>query len=169
MRGWIILSVAALAACGGEARNKAAAPASIAPGQYEVTSEVTRFDKADAGVPKIEGTVGTKTTRSVCAGPAFTPDLFADAGLSCQPSGSPYVRGGTVNATLSCSRPDLQGMVGLEVTGRYDANGFDVTRKLTSMLSTDGDVRIESHLTARRTGDCQPAPATPAAAAPKVR
>jgi len=169
MRGLILLPAAALASCGGgDTRNKAAPAASISPGQYEVTAEVTRFEPADSGAPKINTPVGTKTTRSVCAGAALNPDLFADQGLACQAAGSPYVRNGAINVSISCTRPDLQGPIGADVSGRFDAASFDVTRKLATALATDGDVRIETHLTARRTGDCQAAPA-PAAAAPARR
>jgi Protein of unknown function (DUF3617) len=166
MRAFILLPIAALTACGGsESQNQAKATANaIQPGQYEVTTEVTGFRKADAGTPKIDTPVGTRATRSVCvSGTAVMPDLFADQGFACQTTGTPYVRGGTLNLTLTCTRPGLQGSVGYSITGRFDGESFQGTRGLQTSLSTDGDVAIQSTISGRRTGACQAGGTAPAA------
>jgi hypothetical protein len=156
----------ALAACGGETQNKAkAADAALQPGQYEVSSEVTQFRKADEGQPKINTPIGTRTTRSVCLADATapSPEPFADEAFVCQTTGSPYVRSGTLNLSLRCTRPDLRGDITYSVSGSFDAQSFRADRQLTTTLSGDGDVVIASRIQGRRTGDCTaPVAGTPA-------
>jgi hypothetical protein len=162
----------ALAACGGEAENKtkAASAQAIVPGQYEVTAEVREFRQTDQGTPRINAPVGTRTTRSVCvpAGGAIVPDLFADEGMNCQVGSSDYVRGGTINLTLRCTRPGTEGNINYALSGTFDAESFQADRELTSLFVGEGDVMIYTRVQGRRTGECTPgAPAgnSPAPAA----
>lgn len=160
------LPLIALAACGGGAENKAKAKVEgMTPGQYEVAAEVTNFRNADDGKAKIDTPKGTRTTRSVCLGAGASPaDLFADEGFTCRENSRGFASGGTLNLTLSCSRPGLPtGEVGLTVTGTFTADGFEAERTMETAFVTDGDVVIASRFTGRRTGDCTPAPAAPAA------
>jgi len=161
---WVAVPAVALAACGGggEEGNKTKARAqNLAPGQYEVTAEVTNFRKADEGTPKIEAEVGSRTTRSVCVtdGAQLPPELFIEEGYSCQAAGDAFARGGSINITYRCTRPDLSGAIGTNVSGTFEAESFEAQRTLSTQLSTDGDVVIASNLTGRRTGDCSAAPA----------
>jgi len=151
----------ALAACGGEAENKteaAAAPATIAPGQYEVTAEVAEFRQTDEGTAKINAPVGTRTTRSVCvpAGAAVHPDLFADEGSTCQVGSSDYVRNGTINLTLRCTRPEAGGNANYALSGSFDGESFRADRELTTTFTGEGDVFVYSRVQGRRTGECTP-------------
>lgn len=158
---WAI-PLAMLAGCGGGAENavqgKAKADA-LQPGQYEVTAEVTAFKAADKGAPKIDTKQGTSTTRSVCVSDsaALPPDLFADEGFSCRNAGNMFARGGTLSASLECTRAGLSGAMGYAVSGTFAADSFEAERQLKTRLSTDGDVEIGATLRGRRTGECREA------------
>jgi hypothetical protein len=162
MRISAIAALLALGACsGGGEENKAKARVdALQPGQYEVTSQVTAFRAADQGKPRIDTPQGTRTTRSVCVtdGAALPADLFADEGIDCRPPQGSFVKAGTINISLQCGRPDLQGNLGYTVSGKFDAQSFEVQRQLSTMLVTDGDVVIGSTVTGRRTGECVAAP-----------
>jgi hypothetical protein len=164
----------ALAGCGGDTENKtkAASAQSIVAGQYEVTAEVAEFRQTDQGTPKINAPVGTRTTRNVCVPPggAIMPDLFADEGMSCQVGSSDYVRNGTINLTLRCTRPGTEGNINYVLSGTFDANGYQADRELTSLFVGEGDVFVYTRVQGRRTGDCAPgAPAGNSAAPAATR
>lgn len=160
----VAVPLVVLAACGGgaEVANKGKAKAeSLQPGQYEVTAEVTAFKAADKGTPKIDTKQGSSTTRSVCVtGAAALPtDLFADEGFVCRNAGTMFARGGTLSASLECTRAGLTGAMGYAVSGTFGADSFEAERQLKTRLSTDGDVEVTSTLRGRRTGECTAAPA----------
>jgi hypothetical protein len=137
-----------------------AAPATLAPGQWELTSHVTRFTQADQGRPRIDTPVGTRATQSVCvaAGQQLPAALFAGDNFTCSYSAY-YVRNGIANATLMCRRAGLNGDISLTSSGHFQADSLDLHRSVRTILSGDGDVLIESDVTGRRTGTCTPAPA----------
>lgn len=169
-----MLPLALLSACGGggEAeKNKAAKVSALRAGQYEIATEVTSFRSADTGRPKIDTPRGTRATRTVCiADPAnLPPDLFADEGFRCQTGPGAYVRDGTVSTSLSCRREGLNGSINYTVSGRFEAESFEVQRGMATSLATDGDVVINSTARGRRTGECSPSPAPANAAAPKAK
>ena len=148
-----------VAACGAEdgAKNKAATKAaSIAAGQWELTSQVTAFNKADQGTPQIDTPVGTRATESVCAGEGRPPaELFAGSDYDCRYD-SYYARNGRMNVTMMCRREGLSGNIAMTADGRFEADSIEYTRDVRTSLSGDGDVQITSNVTARRTGDCTP-------------
>ena len=167
MRVVILMGLLALAACGesesGSGGNKAASAsraAAIEPGQWELASEVTGFDRADEGAPRIDTPVGTRAVESVCvgAGGRLPATLFAGAGYECD-YGNYYVRNGRVNVTMNCLRDGLEGSVPMTVDGSFAARSLDYRRNLRTILVTDGDVEIDARVTGRRTGDCTPAAA----------
>lgn len=172
MRFIIVAPLVALAAaCGGEAENKSnasATAAAIAPGLYQVTSEVREFRSTDEGSPKINTPVGTRTTRSVCvpAGGAVQPDLFAEDGMSCQVGSSDYVRSGTINLTLRCTREGTPGNVNYAISGTFDDQSFQGDREMTTLFNGDGDVAVYTQVRGQRTGDCTPGAAGGNSAAP---
>lgn len=159
MRGPALIAVLLLAACGeAPAENKAGPTAAApAPGQWELTAEVTRFTKADQGAPLINTPVGTRTTENVCvgAGDQLPSALFSGAGYTCTYPAY-YVRSGRLNVTLNCRREGLSGNIPLIVEGSFQANSIEYTRNLRTALVTDGDVEIASRVTGRRTGECRP-------------
>lgn len=162
MRTLVLIPLLLVGACGGggeTAQNKAvtAPPARIAAGQWELTSEVTAFRTEDAGPPKINTPVGTRATESVCVGPgAQAPtELFSGAGFNCQ-HGNYYARNGRLNVTLNCRREGLAGPIPVTVSGTFQGEALEYERSLRTILTSEGDVAIDSRVTGRRTGDCTP-------------
>jgi Protein of unknown function (DUF3617) len=154
---------AALAGCDGgtAANNQSAAPAppeNLPTGQYELAGAVTSFTKADHGTPRINAPVGTRSTASVCVGPgAQAPvSLFAEAGYDCTVSNY-YARNGHLNIALLCRKSGLSGSIPVSIDGTFTADGLDYTRNVRTVLTTDGDVEINVHITGRHTGACTPA------------
>ena len=162
MRSAAIIAILSLAACGGGGaeQNKAAdRPASLAAGQWELTSEVTAFSVPDAGRAQINTPVGTRTTQSVCVGAGRPPStLFSGEGYVCRYDNY-YVRRGRINVSMLCSREGLEGGIPMVVDGPFTADTIEFVREISTNLAGAGDVRITAHVTGRRTGDCTPAPA----------
>ncbi len=161
MRWIACMSVMIVAACGsGGEQNKAATKAdSLAPGQWELTSEVTAFNKADQGMPRIDTPVGTRATESVCVAAGRPPaTLFAGTGYDCRYQDY-YFRRGRLNVTMMCRREGLDGNISTTAEGGFEAESLEYRRELRSALSGDGDVQITARVTGRRTGECAPEPA----------
>jgi hypothetical protein len=171
MRSLVLLPLLALAACsgGGEdpaAQNKAKAEAAknlqLAAGQWQISTEVTRFDSQDNGPPKINTPVGTKQEASACVaegeGKKPAPVLLAgDEDYECE-YGSFYMSSGTLNAQLNCRRDGLSGEIRMTVDGTYTADKIDAEQSISTFLSGTGDVTMQTKLTGRH--------AAPACAAP---
>ncbi|MDQ8758061.1 DUF3617 family protein [Sphingosinicella sp. LHD-64] len=160
MRKLACIPLLFVAACGdGEAEKNAAAPAtaaSLAAGQWELTSEVTAFRAADGGAPRIDTPVGTRATQSVCVGAGQPPiEFFAGDGFTCT-TGASYIRNGRMNVTASCTRDGLEGSIQIMADGTFQADSAEFNRNIGTMLSTDGDVEITARVDGRRTGDCTP-------------
>lgn len=159
MRKIAFMPVLLLAACSGETAEKneaAPAAANIGPGQWELASEVTGFNRVDDGEPRIDTPVGTRATESVCVGAGERPltAFFAGPGYDCS-YGSYYVRNGRINVTLACTRAGLDGQIPIATEGRVLADGtVEFTRTTRTILASDGDVEITARVTGRRTADC---------------
>ena len=157
-----LAALAMLTACGGaEQENKAKAPdvGAIAPGQYEVSREVTAFRTMDrAPTPQINTPVGTRSTESICVGAGDQPngELFGGAGSRCTYE-SHYLRRGRLNSALVCRRDGLAGELRMTAYGTVSADGFEVDVGTTTYLTGDGDSAFTTRTVGRRTGDCQPA------------
>ena len=162
MRALALIPLLAVASCGDQtAENKAGAIAALpSPGQWELTSQVTRFVKADQGTPKIDTPVGTRATQSVCveAGHQLPTAFLSGENFICGYS-TYYVRSGRANATLNCRREGLSGEIPMTVNGTFQAETITLHRSLRTVLAGDGDVLIDSDISGRRTGACTPAPA----------
>ena len=163
MRAMALLPLLLVTACGGggsQTNNTAVAataepPERLPAGQWELSSEVTRFTKADSGAPRINTPVGTRATVSVCVGQGDRPpaELFMEAGYNCR-FDNDYVRNGRLNATLQCRRGGLDGVVGVSSDGDFTADTLSYNRNVRTILAGDGDVVIDQRVTGRRTGDC---------------
>jgi hypothetical protein len=159
MRLLACIPIALVAGCGGETAENKAEPvaATFAPGQWELTTEVTGFRQADQGRPSINTPVGTRATGRYCVarGHELPTEFFSDQGYRCN-YGSYYVRNGRVNVTLSCTRAGLSGSVSMSADGTFQAASVEFQRDLRTALDGDGDVVVTARITGRRTGDCTP-------------
>lgn len=148
-----------VAACSEAPAEKAAEPVATAaapePGQWELAAEVTAFNKADSGKPRIDTPAGTKSTENMCVEPGeqLPTALFSGEGYKCT-YGNYYVRNGTINLTLSCVNEKLNEAVMMAVDGTFEGGSVAFNRNLRSAFATDGDVVIDSKITGKRTGDC---------------
>lgn len=171
MRALALLPMLMMAACGsGTAEKNVAAPAaaaSIAAGQWELTTEVTAFETQDDGTPRINTPVGTRATETVCVGADRPSDaFFTGADFDCG-DGSYYVRNGRMNVTLACRREGLTGQIPIAAEGTFAADTVEFNRTVRTILSTDGDVELTQRVTGRRTGECAPDTTGDNAAAPR--
>src|SRR5688572_21507014 len=155
MRWIACTSLLVLAACGGAGEeNKAATKAaSLAPGQWELTSEVTAFNKIDQGeTPQINTPVGTRATESVCVAAGRPPAaLFAGQGYECRYDVY-YARNSRLNTTMICGGEGLSGSIPTTADGSFTAETLESTRDMRTSLSGDGDVQITAGVTGSRTG-----------------
>ena len=160
MRALALIPLLAAAACGGggeaEKEEAKAKAATIAAGQWELTSEVTAFQNVDGGTPQIDAPVGTRTTETVCVGEGRPPsELFSGEGYRCSYDNY-YVRNGRLSVTLLCRREDLSGSIPMTTDGRFEEDTLEYSRDVRTALSGPGDVQITASVTGRRTGDCPP-------------
>jgi hypothetical protein len=166
MRVFAFLPFILLAACseanGPAKQAEAPAAEAIKAGQWEMAAEVVAVTQRDKGSPAMKMEKGSKTTSSSCVAEADTkkpqPALFAPEGLKCDYRDD-YIRGGKINATLGCTGAGLNGDVSALINGSYTAETIEATAITETRLHGDGDVKVETKLTGRRTGDCVPAPA----------
>lgn len=173
MRALITISLAlAVAGCSEEAKKEKAeeAAAEMGPGQWEVASEIASITPTDKGEPKFTGKAGDKATVSVCVGPGAKGKppvrLFTGDNDACTYQNS-YIRNGRINASLECTREGMSGTIMRGVEGKFKSDSFDATVTTTTMLISEGDVRIAAKIEGKRTGDCVPEAATEAEAGNK--
>lgn len=146
-----------LAACGSEPAPpaKEKAPETLAPGLYELTSEVTSVASTDNSTPATALKQGDTATVRACItkdGPA--PELFAETEADkCEVKNS-YVRYGRISAQMSCKREGLSGEVMPAMTGSFKADSFDGEITTLTYLTKDGDYRMNRKIRAKRVGDC---------------
>jgi hypothetical protein len=163
MRAFALVPFLLAAACSGGSeapkQEEAAAATQLDAGQWELTTEVTQFAKADQGTPKIDAAVGTKETRAVCIEAADAkkpqPIVFGAEKDECT-YGDFYMSSGRLSATVNCNRPGLSGNVATRADVDFKAKTLEGTLSTTTYLTTDGDVRITRKLTGRHTGQCMP-------------
>ncbi|NJC05079.1 hypothetical protein GGQ97_000872 [Sphingomonas kaistensis] len=170
MRHIVLLGTVLLAACSQEAPKeaaKAAPPATLVPGTYEVTATVKSLVSADKTPLPTFAKVGDVITTRGCVGADGLPaaELLAAKGDTCQVQ-NPYIRSGRMNLTLDCNRKG-QGQVMTMVDGKYDAEGFTGTVNASSSFPGPGDYKLVQEVTARKVADqCTAEPA--AGGAPKA-
>jgi hypothetical protein len=172
MRQLVVTALLIAAACSdggaGEAeKQKAAKEAAkklqLSPGRWETTTEVTRLTQQDkAAKPAIDTPAGTKSTVSACVTPAEAKNppalLLAGSDAYKCTSSDMYMSGGTLSASLTCTRKGLNGEVRMGVDGSYTAHTIEAEQSLSTFLPGEGDASIVSKLTARRTGECTAEP-----------
>lgn len=169
MRILIAGSILMLAACGGgEAEKNTAADTTnlaLAPGQWETVIELGEVASQDNGTPVMKQ--GERMTASACIaegeGKKPAPAIMAGIGDGECSYDNIYMSRGKLNATLSCTRPGLNGKVMISSSGTYTADSFQSEGDVQTYLSSDGDVRAAAKISGRRTGECTAAPAAAAA------
>lgn len=146
----------ALTACGESPpaqKAQAAPPATLPPGQWEVTREVTKFTALDDGAPAIPAKVGDKTTASVCVAPGETakpkPELIGGNATDGCTYDSLYLSNGRLNAALACAPKGMRGKLFVSSSGTYTAGGMELTLSKSTQLSGTGDVRVDEKITGR--------------------
>lgn len=146
-----------LASCGNEPAPppKDEAPETLAPGLYELTSEVTAVSSTDNSTPATSLKQGDKSTVRACVskdGPAS--ELFAETPADkCEVKNS-YVRYGRISAQMSCKRDGLSGDVMPAMMGSFRADSFEGEITTLTYLTKDGDYRMNRKISAKRVGDC---------------
>lgn len=136
----------------------AAAGVKLRPGQWETTVETLKMEAP--GIPAdalaMMGGQQKVTSRScITAEQAERPsgDLFhGDKEGNCSGKDFSFANG-RVSGTIACGGPNMAGKVTLEMDGRYGADSYDISQKMT----TTGDgtsMKIESRVVGRRIGDC---------------
>lgn len=149
----------ALAACGGEKKEEAAAtaavPARLAAGLYEVTAEVTQLSSTDNTTPATKLKQGDTHVVKACVTADGQPDpsLLSEAGDKCEIKNS-YIRNGRMSAQMSCSREGYSGYVMPAMMGSYTADGFEGEINTLTYFVENGDYRLTRKVTAKRVGDC---------------
>lgn len=165
MRSLALLPLLILAACsdGGDqaaADAKAKAEArknlQLAAGQWQIATEVTRLTEQDAGPPAINTPVGSKHEENVCVaegeGRKPNPVLFAGhQDYQCEYMNL-YMSSGTINAQINCRREGLSGEIRMTIDGTYTADTITAEQSVSTFLSGNGDVTLQSRLTGRHTG-----------------
>ena len=168
----IILGAAAaglLAACSGDTGKEAkeARAEALQPGEYEVTDKVDEVRSTDNTTPatamKVAAAGEAIPTSRICIGAdgAIDPKIFAETGDKCAPTGS-YLKGGRLSYQINCTREGKGGLSQL-VDGKFSADSFEATVSTSTYFGGDGDYALSRTLTAKRVGNCPPAPAPEAA------
>ena len=165
MRHLLLVTVAALAACGGGAEQKEKAPEAaqaMQAGQWQSTLEVTNFRRADPGEPRLDMPVGTRASGSACVGADQganpPPELFAGSDFEqCRWGDSFYMRRGRLVSGMTCRR-DGVGEVEVTVNVDFTATRFEGTAEMLTRLPSDGDVVLAARISGSRTGECTPEP-----------
>lgn len=157
MRAFLLLPLLLAAGCGGGETEppKAERAARMEPGQWEVAAEVLEVRQTDEGTPLVRAEAGDRATVSVCVGPEerVPVALFAGDAANCRYS-SYYVRGGRINSILTCPPPRGEGLFTVNVQGSFEADSFEATRTFATAVVGGGNMRVQSRLTGRRTGEC---------------
>lgn len=163
MRALLIAPVILFSACSSpEEAPEPEAATQIDAGEWEIVTEVTRLTATDKGRPAIDMPVGTRVTGAACVGDSERskppPAMFAGPKDKCEYKNF-YMARGRLNASLSCTRPGLEGTLMLSVEGNYGAADLQATATLESYLVGSGDVKMASKITGKRTGACAATPA----------
>lgn len=153
----------ALMSCGGETKKeptRAAPPATLPTGEWEVTATVDSLKSLDGATPMIKAAKGDTITRKACITDAKELSaLFAVEGDTCKVQ-TAYARGGNINSAYSCRRAGRGGTINPTVYGKYTADTLDVTVNTGTQLTGDGDYQLTEKVTGKRLGDCSPGSAT---------
>jgi hypothetical protein len=145
-----------LAACGGEKPAPVEeAPAKLAAGLYELSSEVTLLESTDKTTPSTKLAKGATSVIKACVTAEGMPDpaLLGEEGDKCEIKNS-YIRNGRMSAQMSCTREGHSGYVMPAMMGSYSADGFEGEVTTLTYFVENGDYRLTRKISAKRVGDC---------------
>ena len=156
MIGLAATGLVMLAGCGSEEPAPAAPEKAqaLTPGEYEISSEVTKLASADKTTPATSLEMGEKSVTRACvaADGALDPAMFVEAGDTCTVQNS-YVRSGRMSIQYQCSRPG-KGNLYPAADGDFTADGFEAVVTVGTTFPGDGDYTLTRKLAAKRVGDC---------------
>jgi len=158
----------AVAGCGGDQQQAGPgpekAPASLAPGLYEMSAEVTQLASTDQTKPATQLKEGDRLVTRACVTSEGIPEprLLAEEGDKCEIKNS-YIRNGRMSAQMSCKREGMSGDVMPAMMGSFTADGFEGEITTLTYFIADGDYRMTRKVSAKRVGDCPEGGAAPAA------
>jgi hypothetical protein len=168
MRAILILPLClAAAACSSDdgANNAAdaAAPAALPAGQWQTSFEVTAMRSTDNTKPVVAAKVGDKESETACVGAGDkekpAPVIFSGSGYECTYKSS-YVKEGTINANLDCTRKGVTGQMMMNVSGSYTGSSFEASVDTNTYLPGPGDFAMSRKVTGHLAGAaCAPATA----------
>lgn len=167
----LLSGLALLAGCGGPdtqnmSANDVAAELSdmtIAPGQWEVASEVLRVRAPNLPIQARDQMIGPRARIRSCVTPAQAarPDARFLAGQSQR--GCSYtdfaMAGGRMTGTMRCPEPG-GGITVARMTGDYRRDRYALAMTIETPMPDGATIRIETRTLGRRIGDC-PAEAAP--------
>jgi hypothetical protein len=160
MRAFAILPLLLACACSDEAAAPQAKPAAVAlaPGQWEVTTEVVRVKSLDQGPPAIRAKAGDKKIVRHCLaeedGTKPPADLLAGAEKGWCKSDNLYFSKEAISADATCRPPGLGGELRLNLSGSFEAEKFEVDLDGATFLPGNGDIQVREKVTGRHTGPC---------------
>jgi len=165
-----IAAVAALAACGGgddgggnEANaGKASggggsAGATMQPGEWEMTTTVTRMNVTgmpagmNAPMPPAQTARNCLTPEEAAQASENFLSETTGAGEGCTAENS-SMSGGRIQATVQCTRPE--GRVRMTMNGTYSATTLDMTQRVQTSAPGGQNVEMEARISGRRVGEC---------------
>lgn len=159
----ILAAFALVAACSGEAPPPApVVPATLVPGEWEVTATVADLAATEKSAPALAAEPGSATTTRACiaADRPPPPELFAAKGDECALQ-NPYARNGRLNLQLDCTRAGAGKVMG-DITGSFTADSMKGSIATTTYFAGPGDYRLRQDFTGRRVGECSPTEASSA-------
>ncbi|HWH18489.1 MAG TPA: DUF3617 family protein, partial [Allosphingosinicella sp.] len=125
----------------------------------ETTTEIASVTSQDNGTPVLKA--AEKTVISSCVGEAEgkKPAPAVLGGMEDCSYDNVYMSRGRITASLSCSRPGIEGKILISSEGKYTANSFETSAEMQTYLPGDGDAKAMAKITGRHLGACTPAPA----------
>lgn len=167
----LLSGFALLAGCGDRndgnmSANEVAAELSamtIAPGEWEVASEVVRVSAPNLPIQARDRMIGPRARLRSCITPeqAARPEARFLAGQNGR--GCSYadfaMQGGRMTGTMRCPEPG-GGATIARMTGDYRRDGYALVMTIETPMPDGATMRIETRTLGRRMGDC------PAGAAP---
>ncbi len=146
----------------GENEKNAMAPSAsgekMRPGQWEMAVQTVSVEAPNMPkqVADMMAARQKMTTRN-CITPQQAQNPGADMFRGKKDGNCTYenfsVSGGRVKGTMTCKGGDQPGAVTLEMDGRYDAESYDISQKMT-MAMQGMSMKIDARVTGRRIGDC---------------